>query len=175
MPDAVKVFFDTNLYLNKFQDSMRVRPETINIFNKVKSGEYRLVISRSILMEMYHVMCLPLQSVTTFDDAQSAMAAITSAYNDIRETMLRFPHTDMAEGEFDGIDSKNLIDFVESVPGSSLIDFFGKKLPGSMDFIQLMVASNLNCAKFFTYDEGVIKLQSNQRKGNIQIIKPYRA
>lgn len=175
MPDAVRVFFDTMLYFNKFQDPFKISPETINMFNKVKSGEFRLIISRSIFMEMYHVMCLTLEKISNFKDAQTAMEAITNAYNDIKTTILHFPNTELAENEFNGIDSKNLIDFVESVPGSRLIDFHGKKFPGSMDFMQLMIASNLNCKKFFTYDEGLLKLQSNQRKGNIEIIKPYRA
>lgn len=174
MPDAVRVFFDTMLYFNKFQDPMTISRETVNMFNKVKSGEFRLIISRSIFMEMYHVMCLALEEISNFKDAQEAMTKITDAYNDIQTTILQFPNTELAENEFNGIDSKNLIDFVESVPGSSLIDFYGKKLPGSMDFIQLMVASNLNCEKFFTYDEGLLKLQSNQRKGDIEIIRPYR-
>ncbi len=175
MPDAVRVFFDTMLYFNKFQDPFTIKPETTNVFNKVKSGEFRLIISRTIFMEMYHVMCLPLEKLTNFQEAQTAMEQISNAYNDIRQAILQFPNTELAENEFNGIDSKNLIDFVEGVPGSSLIEFHGKKLPGSMDFIQLMVASNLNCEKFFTYDRGLLMLQSNHKKGNIDIIRPYSA
>jgi len=175
MPDAVRVYFDTNLYLNKFEDLYRASPETNNMFNKVKSGEFRLIISQSILMEIYHVMCLPLEKITKFAEAQDAMEKITDAYKDIKKTLLHFPSTELAENEFDGLDSKKLIDFVESVPGSSLIDFAGKKLPGSMDFMHVMIASNLNCEKFFTYDEGVIMLSSNHKKGNMEIIRPYRA
>lgn len=175
MPDAVKVYFDTNLYFNKFEDAFKVYPETTNIFNKVKSGEYRLIISKSILMEIYHVMCLPIEKISKFDDAKDAMDAITDAYADIKKAMLQFPNTELVENEFDGLDSNNLIDFVESVPGSSLIEFAGKKLPGSMDFMQLMVASNLKCKKFFTYDKGVIMINSNHKKGDIEIIRPYRA
>ncbi|MCH7560420.1 MAG: hypothetical protein IIC67_03465, partial [Thaumarchaeota archaeon] len=125
------------------------------MFRKVKSGEYRLIISKSILMEIYHVMCLPIEKITKFDEAKEAMDAIIDGYNDIKKTMLQFPNTEFVENEFYGLNSKCLIDFVESVPGSSLIDFVGKKLPGSMDFIQLMVASNLKCEKFLTYDNGV--------------------
>jgi len=175
MPDAARAYFDTNLYFNKFEDLYKLKPETNNMFNKVKSGEFHLVISQSIFMEIYHVLCLPLERITNFKDAQAAIKYITVAYDDIKGTILQFPNTELAENEFDGIDSKNLIDFVESVPGSNLIEFFGKKLPGSMDFMQLMVASNLNCEKFFTYDEGLIKLQSNHKKGNIEIIRPYKA
>jgi len=173
MPEGVKVYFDTMLYFNKFEDVYRASPATNNMFNKVKSGEFRLIISQSILMEMYHVMCLPIEKITKFIEAEEAMEAITDAYHDIKKVILSFPNTELAENEFNGIDSKNLIDFVESVPGSALIDFTGKKLPGSMDFMQLMIASNLKCEKFFTYDNGVIMVNSNHRKGNMQIIRPY--
>jgi len=174
MLEGVKVYFDTMLYFNKFEDVYRVSSETNNIFNKVKSGEFRLIISQSILMEMYHVMCLPIEKITKFTEAKDAMKAITDAYADIKKMILQFPNTELAENEFNGIDSKNLIDFVESVPGSALIDFAGKKLPGSMDFMQLMVASNLKCEKFFTYDNGVIMINSNHKKGSIEIIRPYK-
>ena len=103
------------------------------------------------------------------------MAEIIDAYNDIKETILQFPNTELAEDEFNGISSTVLMDFVESVPGSALIDFAGKKLPGSMDFMQIMVASNLKCKKFFTYDKGVLMMNSNHRKNNMDIIRPYRA
>lgn len=175
MTDAVKVYFDTNVFFNKFGDPYKIKPETINIFNKVKSGEFRLIISQSILMEMFHVMCLPIEGITKFSEAETAMTDITNAFNDIKETVLKFPNTELAENEFDGISSTDLIDFVESVPGSSLIDFAGKKLPGSMDFMQIMVASNLKCKKFFTYDKGVLMLNSNQRKNNMDVVRPYRA
>jgi len=68
----------------------------------------------------------------------------------------------------------DLINFVKNVPGSSLIDFKGKKLPSSMDFIHLMIASNLKCEKFFTEDKGVLKLDSYKHKGNLKIVKPYK-
>ncbi len=126
-------------------------------------------------MEIYHVMCLPLEKITRFEEAKNAMESIISAYDDIKKTILQFPNTELAENEFDGIDPEDLIDFVEKVPGSSLIDFAGKKLPGSMDFIQLTVASNLKCNKFFTYDNGVLMLNSNHKKGDLDIIRPYRA
>jgi len=174
MPEGVKVYFDTNVYFNKFEDAYRSSPATNNMFNKVKSGEFRLIISQSVLMEIYHVMCLPIEKITKFVEAKDAMDAITDAYNDIKIAILQFPNTELVENEFDGIDSKNLIDFVESVPGSALIDFAGKKLPGSMDFMHVMVASNLKCEKFFTYDNGVIMINSNHRKGSMQIIRPYK-
>lgn len=173
MPEGVKVYFDTNVYFNKFEDVYRASPATNNVFNKVKSGEFRLIISQSILMEIYHVMCLPIQKIPKFSEAKDAMEKITDAYQDIKKAILQFPNTELPENEFDGIDSKNLIDFVENVPGSALIDFAGKKLPGSMDFMHLMIASNLKCEKFFTYDNGVIMINSNQRKGNMDIIRPY--
>lgn len=174
MPDGVRVYFDTNLYLNKFSDPFKVHSETNNMFNKVKSGEFRLIISQSILMEIYHVMCLPIEKISKFDDAKKAMNEVTNAYNEIKNTTLQFPNTELVENEFDGIDSLKLIDFVENVPGSSLIDFFGKKLPGSMDFMHVMIASNLKCEKFFTYDNGLLSLDSNQRKGNMKILRPYK-
>ncbi|WP_420545507.1 hypothetical protein [Nitrosopumilus sp.] len=116
-----------------------------------------------------------MEKITRFEEAKNAMESIISAYDDIKKTILQFPNTELAENEFDGIDPEDLIDFVEKVPGSSLIDFAGKKLPGSMDFIQLTVASNLKCNKFFTYDNGVLMLNSNHKKGDLDIIRPYRA
>ena len=174
MPEGVKVYFDTNLYFNKFQDPYRVLPETNNMFNKVKSGEFRLIISQSILMEMYHVMCLPIEKISKFEEAEKAMKDIANAYNDIKTTILHFPNTDLAKNEFDGMDPLKLIDFVENVPGSSLIEYIGKKLPGSMDFMHVMIASNQKCEKFFTYDKGLLLLDSNQQKGNMRIIRPYK-
>ena len=111
MTDAVKVYFDTNVFFNKFEDPYKISPETSNIFSKVKSGEFRLVISQSVLMEMFHVMCLPLEDITKFDEAQEAMTDITSAYNDIKETILRFPNTELAENEFTGISSTDFLLF----------------------------------------------------------------
>ncbi len=174
MLDGVRVYFDTNLYLNKFGDPFKVCSETTHMFNKVKSGEFRLIISQSILMELYHVMCLTIEKIPKFDDAQTAMKEITNAYNEIKNTLLQFPNTDLVENEFDGIDSLKLIDFVENVPGSSLIEYCGKKLPGSMDFMHVMIAFNLKCEKFFTYDKGLLLLDSNQQKGNMRIIRPYK-
>ena len=174
MPDADKVYFDTMLYLNKFQDPFKIRPETNHMFSKVKSGEFRLVISRTTLVEIYHVLCLPLEEITDFKTASDTMDEITKMYHRIQETMLSFPNTEFPDNEYDGIDPKNLINFVESVPGSALIDFHGKKLPGSMDFIHLMIASNLKCGKFFTEDKGVLGLDSYNHKGSLKIIKPYR-
>lgn len=174
MPDEVRVYFDTNLYLNKFQDPYRIKPETNHMFGKVKSGEFRLVISQTTMMEIYHVLCLAIEQISDFEAAEEAMDEVTKTYNIIKKTMLSFPNTEFPDKEFDGIEPKNLINFVENVPGSSLIDFKGKKLPGSMDFIYLMVASNLKCEKFFTYDTGVLKLDSYGYKGNLKIVKPYR-
>jgi len=176
MPEGVRVYFDTMVYLNKFQDPLTAKPETLNIFSKVKSGEYRLIISQLNFVEMYHVMCLPLEKISRMDEAKEALDQITKAYDDIRKIILNFPNTSIAENEFDGIDTKKLTTFVENVPGSNLIDFLDKhKYPGSMDFIHLMTASNLNCEKFFTYDEGVLLLDSYRFKGNMKIIRPYRA
>ena len=174
MPDAVRVYFDTMLYLNKFQDPYKVRPETNHMFSKVKSGEFRLVISQTTMMEIYHVLCLAIEKISDFDSASKAMEEVVEIYNRIKETMLSFPNTEFPDKEFDGIQPQNLINFVENVPGSSLIDFSGKKLPGSMDFIHLMIASNLKCEKFFTEDKGVLKLDSYNQKGNLKIIKPYK-
>lgn len=176
MLEGVKVYFDTMLYLNKFEDPVTVKPETNNMFNKVKSGEFRLIISQLTFVEMYHVMCLPLAEISKFDEAEVALKQITEAYADIKKTILQFPNTDIVENELNGIDTKQLTTFVEHVPGSNLIDFVGmKKYPGSMDFIHLMTASNLKCEKFFTYDEGVLLLNSYAFKGNMKIIKPYKA
>ena len=173
MTDAVKVYFDTNVFLDKFKDRYNVQSETNNIFNKVKSGEFRLIISQSILMEIYHVLCLSLEENISLNVAQNTLTEITSLYNDIKKTMLQFPNTEFTEDEFNELNSTNLIDFVESVPGSSLIDFKGKKLPGSMDFMHIVIASNLKCKKFFTYDKGVLLLKSNQRTNGMDIIRPY--
>ena len=176
MLEGVRVYFDTMLYLNKFQDPMTARPETNNMFNKVKSGEFRLIVSQLAFVEMYHVMCFPLADIHNFKDASEAYEQIGNAYHDIKKIILQFPNTEIVEKEFDKIDTKKLTTFVENVPGSSLINFLGKKkFPGSMDFIHLMVASNLNCAKFFTEDSGVLLLDSYSHKGNMKIIKPYRA
>ncbi len=49
MTDAVRVYFDTMLYLNKFQDPFTIRPETNHMFNKVKSGEFRLIVSQTTI------------------------------------------------------------------------------------------------------------------------------
>ena len=174
MPDAVRVYFDTMLYLNKFQDAYKVRPETNHMFSKVKSGEFRLVISQTTMMEIYHVLCLAIEKISDSDSASKAMEEVVEIYNRIKETMLSFSNTEFPDKEFDGIQPQNLINFVENVPGSSLIDFSGKKLPGSMDFIHLMIASNLKCEKFFTEDKGVLKLDSYNQKGNLKIVKPYR-
>ena len=174
MQDADRVYFDTMLYLNKFQDPYKVRQETNHMFSKVKSGEFRLVISRTTLMEIYHVLCLPIQNIPDFETASNIMDEVRKIYNRIQETMLSFPNTEFPGQEFDGINPENMINFVENVPGSALIDFHGKKLPGSMDFIHLLVASNLKCKKFFTEDSGVLKLDSYNQKGNLKIIKPYR-
>jgi len=174
MPEGVRVYFDTNLYFNKFEDPYKVLLETNHMFNKVKSGEFRLIISQSIMMEIYHVMCLTIEKISKFEDAKEAMNQINNAYNEIKNTMLQFPYTEFVENEFAGIDPLKLIDFVEKVPGSSLIDFAGKKLPGSMDFMHVMIASNLKCEKFFTYDTGLLSLDSYQQKGNMKIIRPYK-
>lgn len=50
MQDPDRIYSDTMLYLNKFQDPMTIRPETTHMFNKVKRGEFRLVISQTTLM-----------------------------------------------------------------------------------------------------------------------------
>lgn len=176
MPEGVKVYFDTMLYLNKFHDPMTTRPETNHMFSKVKSGEFRLTISQLTFVEMYHVMCLPLNTITRPTDASQMFSTINEAYGEIKNTILKFPNTEIVENEFDGIDTKKLTTFVENVPGSSLINFVGmRKFPGSMDFIHLMTASNLKCAKFFTDDTGVLLLDSYNFKGDMKIIKPYRA
>ncbi len=175
MPDGIKVYFDTMLYLNKFQDPATVRRETQNMFNKVKTGEYHLVVSQLVLMEIYHVLCRPFDDITKFAEAESTKDEINRVYDKIKTALLSFPHTEFAENEFNGIDSMNLTNFVENVPGSKLIDFLDmRKLPGSMDFMHLMVASNLKCEKFITEDKGVILLDSYNQKGNMKIIRPYR-
>src|SRR5574337_1496358 len=172
MLEGVRVYFDTMLYLNKFHDPMTVKPETTNMFNKVKSGEFRLIISQLTFVEMYHVMCLPLLDARKFQDASDMYEEINQAYYDIKKTILQFPNTEITENELGGIDTKKLTTFVENVPGSSLINFHGmKKYPGSVDFIHLMTAFNIKCEKFFTNDEGVIQLNSYNHKGNMQIIK----
>ncbi len=106
-----------------------------------------------------------IEKINDFDEARKAMDEVSAIHNTIKETMLSFPNTEFPDKEFDKIDPKTLINFVEHVPGSSLIDFYGKKLPGSMDFIHLMVASNLRCEKFFTEDKGVLKLDNYNQKG----------
>ena len=175
MPESVRVYFDTMLYLNKFKDPFSVKPETENIFSKVKSGEYLLIVSQLTFVEMYHVMCLPLTELGTFQEVESAMDEINKAYNAIKAKIMEFPNTVFPEHEFDGLDTRELTDFVEKVPGSSLIEFVNmNKYPGSMDFIHLMIAKNLRCEKFFTYDKGVLQLDSYHQKGNMKIIKPYR-
>lgn len=175
MPESVKVYFDTMLYLNKFQDLLRVKPETNNIFSKVKSGEYRLMISQLTFVEMYHVMSLPLLDAKNHKEAQEMLDEIKTTYDAIKHIILEFPNTELPDHELNGIDTEEITCFVENVPGSSLIDFVGmKKYPGSMDFIHLMVAKNLQCEKFFTDDKGVILLNSYRQKGNMKIIKPYR-
>lgn len=163
------------LYLNKFKDPYTVRPEINHMFSKVKSGEFRLLISQTTLMEIYHVLCLPIEKIRDLSKASEIMTEIDKVYKQIRTTMLSFPNTEFPDNEFDGINPCDMISFVEHVPGSSLIDFLGKKLPGSMDFLHVMIASNLNCTKFFTEDKGVLALESYQQKGNLKIIKPYRA
>ena len=83
MPEGVKVYFDTMLYLNKFQDPATARPETNNMFSKVRSGEFRLIISQLTFVEMYHVMCLPLEEINRFNEAEDALKQIICAYEDI--------------------------------------------------------------------------------------------
>lgn len=174
MQEGVRVYFDTMLYLNKFQDAGTVRPETSNMFKKVKSGEFRLVISQLTFVEMYHVMCLTLEKITKFEEASKLHEEINKAYHEMKNIILEFPNTELVENEFNGIDTKKLTTFVENVPGSGLISFLGRKYPGSMDFIHLMTASNLKCMKFFTADEGIILLNSYNFKGDMKIIRPYR-
>lgn len=175
MPESVRVYFDTMLYINKFEDVFKIRPETNNIFSKVKSGEYHLVVSQLTFVEMYHVMCLPLAKLSNVSQAQDALKEIVNAYDAIKTKIMEYPNTEFPEHEFNGIDTRTLTDFIEKVPGSALIDFVGmNKYPGSMDFIHLMVAMNLKCDKFFTEDKGVILLDSYNQKGNMKIIKPYR-
>ncbi len=125
-------------------------------------------------MEIYHVLCLPLEKVRNFKEASAMMDEIDKVYTRIRTARLSFPNTEFPDNEFNGINSCDMINFVEHVLGSSLIDFHGKKLPGSMDFFHVMIALNLNCTKFFTEDRGVLGLESYQQKGNLKIIKPYR-
>lgn len=176
MPEGAKVYFDTMLYLNKFVDPMKTRPETNNMFSKVKTGEFRLVVSQIIFVEMYHVMCLPLEKITRIAEAADALQQIRDAYFDIKRIILQFPNTEIAENELDGIDTKSLTTFVENVPGSKIADFLGmRKFPGSMDFMHLVTAANLKCDKFFTEDKGVLLLDSYNYKGNMKIVKPYRA
>lgn len=176
MQEGVRVYFDTMLYLNKFQDPWKVRPETNNMFSKVKSGEFRLIISQITFVEMYHVMCTALEKITKFEEASELHEEINKAYHDMKGIILKFPNTELAENEFNGIDTKKLTTFVENVPGSGLISFQGlRKYPGSMDFIHIMTASNLKCMQFITADEGVILLDSYAHKGNMKIIRPYKA
>jgi len=101
MPDGVRVYFDTMLYLNKFQDPFKIRPETNHMFSKVKSGEFRLVISQTTMMEIYHVLSLVIQKINDFDTAEKAMDEVTKIYNTIKETMLSFPNTEFPDKEFD--------------------------------------------------------------------------
>lgn len=44
MPESVRVYFDTMLYINKFEDVFKIRPETNNIFSKVKSDVVAFII-----------------------------------------------------------------------------------------------------------------------------------
>ena len=164
------------LYLNKFMDPYKINPETIHMFNKVKNGEFHLVISQTTLMEIYHVLMLPIEKIknNSLDNASQLMDEAQVIYKKIQSTMLQLPNTEFLKHEFDGINSSNMIDFVENVPGSSLIDFVGKKLPGSMDFIHIMIASNFKCTKFFTEDKGILNLNSYRQKGDMKIIRPYK-
>ena len=174
MIDGIKVYFDTMLYLDMFCDPYVSKPETANMFRKVKTGEFRLIISQTVMMEIYHVLCLPVAEERKFDNACRLMDEINETYGKISERLLSYPNTEFAKQEFNKIDSSTLIEFVKTVPGSSLIDFHGKKLPGSMDFIHIMIAVKLGCKKFFTEDKGVLSLDANQRKGDMKIIKPYK-
>lgn len=117
---------------------------------------------------------MPVQEAKNLKQAQEIMDEVDKVYKRIKKSMLEFPNTEFAENEFSGINPTDMINFVENVPGSSLIDFVGKKLPGSMDFMHIIIASNLNCTKFFTEDNGVLKLNSYHQKGNLQIVKPCR-
>lgn len=173
MLDVDKVYFDTMLYLNKFQDPYTVTAETNNMFNKVKHGEFRLIISQTIMMEIYHVLCLPIENLNR-EKAEKHMDGVNKLYERISTTMLSFPNTEFTEKEFSNIDAGNMIEFVTSVPGSALIDFCGNKMPGSMDFIHIMIASSIGCKKFFTFDKGILYLDANQRKGDMKIIRPYK-
>lgn len=172
MYDADKVYFDTMMYLNKFKDRLKVKRETNFMFNKVRLGEFRLIVSQTTLVEIYHVLCLPIEKCDTHT-ASDTMKEIQETYDTIKQTMLSFPNTEFPDNEFDGIDPKTMINFVEKVPGSSLIDFAGKKLPGSMDFMHIMIASNLQCDKFFTEDRGLLLINSYKQKKNLKIIRPY--
>jgi len=76
MPEGVKVYFDTMVCLNKFEDALKVRPETQNIFAKVKSGEFRLIVSQLNFLEMCHLMCLPLENQRNTGEAKDSLDEI---------------------------------------------------------------------------------------------------
>jgi len=175
MYEGVRVYFDTMLYLNKFGDEIKVKPETQNMFAKVKSGEFRLVVSQLNFLEVYHVMCLRLEKQRNIGEAKDMLDEIRAAYADIKNTVMHFPNTEVIGDDLD-VDVEGLMNFAENVPGSNLIDFISRrKLPGSMDFLHIMIAVKNNCSKFFTEDKGVLALESYQQKGDMKIIKPYRA
>lgn len=88
MLEGDKVYFDTMLYLNKFWDPMAIKPSTINMFRKVRRGEFRLVVSHLNLLEMYHVMCLPVEKTTTLQEAKDVHGKIIDGYADARQAML---------------------------------------------------------------------------------------
>ena len=173
MLDVDKVYFDTMLYLDKFKEPFLTTPEVNNMFNKVKHGEFQLIVSQTIMMEIYHVLCLPIEKMN-LEKAEEYMMDVGKTYENISSKMLSFPNTEFTEKEFSNIDSSSMLKFAMSVPGSALIDFCGNKLPGSMDFIHIMIASSIGCKKFFTKDRGILYLDANQRKGDMKIIKPYK-
>ena len=114
MIDAVKVYFDTMLYLDKFEDTQRTKPETRNMFNKVKDGNFRLIISQTVMMEIYHVLCLPVQKAKNHDEALRMMETANTLSETISKNMLALPYAEFVDNEFDKIEPRSMIDFVKT-------------------------------------------------------------
>ncbi len=91
MTEGVRVYFDTMLYLNKFRDPYTVKPETTNMFNKVKSGEFRLIISQTVMMEIYHVLCLSVEKIKKFEEASKIMEESNTMNDKIKKNSAFIP------------------------------------------------------------------------------------
>jgi len=88
---------------------------------------------------------------------------------------MHFPNTEFIGDDLD-VDAEGLMNFAENVPGSNPIGFISRsKLPGSVDFLHMVIAAKNNRSKFFTEGKGALALDSCQQKGDMKIVKPYRA